>query len=355
MDAYLYDIPGNPRGSDAWIAEHAESADQFADACQNNTGALLQHVDTVSAARDLDMLRAALGDDQLHYLGYSYGTYLGANYAELFPHTVGRLVLDGAIDPTASNFDVNATQAQGFENALRAYLTHCLAQEKCPFSGNVDEAMLTIRALLDSVDTNPIRASDGRELGATTLTTAVIYPLYQKNSWPLLNEMFTNVMNGGADTALLLADTYNGRNADGTYRDNSNEAFTAVNCLDYRYNNDPTTMRQHAALLEEIAPVIGTYLSFGDIQCANWPYMSTVERRELHAAGSAPILVVGTTNDPATPFIWAEKLAQQLDNARLVTYHGEGHTAYNKSNKCVNNAVDNYLVSGTVPSSNLEC
>jgi pimeloyl-ACP methyl ester carboxylesterase len=355
MDGYLYDITPGTRGSDAWIAENTSVSKDFGSACATNTGALLEHVDTVSAARDLDLLRAVLGDKKLNYLGYSYGTYLGAVYADLYPGKTGRLVLDGALDPAASNFDVTKVQAQGFESALRAYLKDCLAQKGCPFSGSVDDAMKTISDLLASVERSPIRNSDGRELGANTLVTAIIYPLYDATAWSYLTDMFTSVMKGSASTAFTLADAYNNRQSDGTYGDNSTEAFMAINCLDYTYDADPATMRAQAAELSKDAPVIGPYMSYGDIGCANWPYTSTVERGPIAAKGSAPILVVGTTNDPATPYVWAKNLAGELENGHLLTYKGEGHTAYNKSNSCVNGTVDDFLVKGTIPEAGKTC
>ncbi|MBG6213292.1 MAG: alpha/beta hydrolase [Cryobacterium sp.] len=355
MDEYIYGLTVAERGTDAWIAELSASADAFAAACAEQTGPLLGTVDTKSAARDLDLLRAVLGDTHLNYLGFSYGTYLGATYAELFPEKVGRLVLDGAVDPSTSNFEVTKTQAVGFENALRAYLTDCLAGKNCPFRGSVDSAMTTIGALLKSVDTSPIMATDGRQLGGNALLTAIIYPLYQATAWPQLSGMFDTVLHGSADGAFQFADAYNGRDADGNYSDNSTESFTAINCIDYAYNADPTVMRAQAAELEAAAPVIGQFMSFGDIGCADWPYKFTGERSEIHAPGAAPILVVGTTNDPATPYVWAQQLAAQLDSGSLVTYTGEGHTAYNKSNSCVNNAVDSYLVDGIVPASDPQC
>ncbi|MGO4784679.1 alpha/beta hydrolase [Cryobacterium sp. W22_MBD10_FK3] len=355
MDEYLYGLSDAERGTDAWIQELETSAVDFAAACADKTGALLGEVDTQSAARDLDLMRAVLGDTQLNYLGFSYGTFLGATYAELYPDKVGRLVLDGALDPSTSNFEVTSTQALGFENALRAYLTDCLAGSDCPFDGTVDDAMATISALLASVDASPITATDGRQLGANALLTAIIYPLYQATAWPNLSDMFESVMQGSADGAMQFADGYNGRNPDGSYADNSTEAFMAINCVDYAYNDDIAAMRAEAAEIEQIAPTIGKYMAYGDISCANWPYAFAGEREEIHAAGAAPILVVGTTNDPATPYVWAENLAAQLDSGQLVTYTGEGHTAYNKSNSCVNDAVDSYLIDGTVPAADPMC
>ncbi len=356
MDEYLYGIARDERGSDAWLDEVASSAKNFGDACAENTGEALEFVDTVSAARDLDLLRAVLGDKKLNYLGYSYGTFLGATYAELYPEKTGRLVLDGAIDPSSSNYEVNETQAKGFESALSAYLDDCIGANDCPFAGSTDRAMTTIGNLLASVDETPIRNEDGRLLGSSTLLTAIIYPLYSPDpGWSLLSEMLADVMNGNAAYAFSFADAYNGRTEDGSYADNSTEAFSAYNCRDYTYDDDPVRMAAEAAQLADVAPVIGPFFGYGDLGCSNWPYPDGAERDEIHAEGAAPILVVGTTNDPATPYIWAEALADQLESGVLVSYEGEGHTAYNKGSACVNDVVDDYLINGTVPDADPMC
>ncbi|MCU1557419.1 MAG: peptidase [Microbacteriaceae bacterium] len=355
MDAYLFNISPNPFGSDAWIADQEAANAKFARDCLTYTGDLLGFVDTVSAARDLDLLRAVLGDKKLNYLGYSYGTLLGTTYADLYPKKTGRLVLDGALDPTTTSFDVSATQAKGFESALRAYIADCKTGKKCPFTGSVDAAMNTIRSLLDSLNASPLRASDGRELGSSAMTNAIILPLYSKTNWPYLSDLFTSVMQGDANYAFQLADNYYGRNANGTYKDNSTEAFIAINCLDYQTTATTNAgLQADAAKLKQLAPVLGPQLSY-DTSCLNWPFPSTRARAALAAKGSAPILVVGTTNDPATPYVWAQSLSKELQNGHLVTYHGEGHTAYNKSNSCVNDTVDNYFVNGTVPSKDPNC
>jgi len=355
MDAFLFDIPPDPVASDAWINDIEKSNADFGAACLKYTGELLGFVDTVSAARDLDMLRAALGDTKLNYLGYSYGTFLGATYAELFPKKTGRLVLDGAVDPATSDFQVTETQAVGFENAARAYLKDCLTGTKCPFSGTVDSAMERIRAILDRLDASPLRATDGRMLGSAVMFNAIILPLYSQSNWPYLSDLFTDVLKGNADYAFQLADAYYGRNADGTYADNSTEAFIAINCLDYQSVSTRATLRAEAAELAKAAPTFGPQMSYGGTSCDQWPFTSIRVRAPIKAAGSAPILVVGTTNDPATPYQWAVNLAGELENGHLVTYHGEGHTAYNKSNSCVNTAVDDFFVDGTVPGKDPNC
>ena len=355
LDTYIFSIVAGERGSDAWIAEAEAASARFGEDCAKYTGALLGKVDTLSAARDLDMLRAALGDKKLNYLGYSYGTELGGVYAELFPKKTGRLVFDGAVDPTASGFDVSRAQAKGFEGALRAFLTECPSIEGCPFRGSADESMTIVRNLLDSLDASPIANADGRELGANAMFTAIIYPLYNKGNWPTLVDVFASVMGGDSAFAFTVADAYYERDADGTYGSNSLEAFTAINCLDYPIDNNVEAMRAQAVELEAAAPVFGHLMAWGGTSCADWPYPVTGTPGPIAAAGSADIIVVGTTNDPATPYIWAQNVAGQLENGHLVTYTGEGHTAYNTSNDCILNTVDDFLIDGTVPAADPQC
>lgn len=356
LDAYLYDIyPGTP-GSDEWLAAANATMKAFGERCLELTGPLLGDVDTPSAARDLDMLRAALGDTTLNYLGYSYGTLLGQVYAELFPGKTGRLVLDGAVDPAASDFDGTATQAKGFESALTAFLEDCAGQDDCPFTGSTAQSLAMIRALLDSLDASPLRSTtDDRQLGSSAMFIAIIYPLYNQGSWPTLRQLFAEVFQGNSDLAFRLADAYNGRNPDGTYENNQTEAFIAINCLDAHGDGNVEQMRQEAAELKKIAPVFGPQMSWGGTGCPNWPVAAKRDRVPIVAAGSSDILVVGTTNDPATPYTWAQTVAATLQNGHLITYTGEGHTAYNKSNSCVNDAVDDYFIDGTVPTTDPQC
>lgn len=355
FDSFLFDITPGVIGSDQWLASSDASNAKFGQDCLKYTGDLLGFIDTNSAARDLDLLRATLGDKKLNYLGYSYGTLLGATYAELYPKNTGHLVLDGVVDPATTEFQVTETQAKGFESAMRAYLKDCLTGTKCPFTGSVEGSMTKVRSILDSLDRSPIRNTDGRELGSSTMFEAIILPLYSQSTWKYLNSLFTDVEQGHAAVAFQLADSYVGRNADGTFRDNSFEALIAVNCLDYKSTDTNANMRIEAAKLEAAAPTFGPEMAYGGTSCNNWPFKSTRERGPIAAKGSAPIVVVGTTNDPATPYVWAQNLAKELQHGYLVTHKGEGHTAYNKSNSCVNNAVDDYFISDTVPLTDPHC
>lgn len=354
MDAYLFDIPADPRGSAAWEDELTARNDDFAAACEANSDGILPFITTENAARDLDLLRAVLGDEQLYYLGYSYGTFLGATYAKLYPDRVGRLVLDGAIDPAVPGIDVGTTQALGFESALRAYMADCLAGQDCPFSGAVDDGMADLAALLASVDARPLRNSDGRMLGADALMTGIIAALYSQDSWQYLSMGLSDALQGDPELAFYLADFYYSRDGAGAYADNSTEAFTAYNCMDYPADDDPAAEAASDALIAEKAPTIAPYWSGVDT-CASWPYPPTGTRGAIAADGAAPIVVIGTTNDPATPYQWSVSLADQLSSGVLITREGEGHTGFNKGSACVDDAVERYLIEGIVPADGLTC
>jgi pimeloyl-ACP methyl ester carboxylesterase len=355
LDDYNYGVVPGEVGSDEWLAAVEAANAEFGAACLEHTGELLQYVDTVSAARDLDLLRAVLGDEKLNYLGFSYGTFLGATYAELYPQNTGHLVFDGALDPATTEFDVTLTQATGFESAFRAYLTDCLDREDCPFAGSVDSAVKQTSALLERLSAEPLEGEDGRLLSAGAMFIAIILPLYNRDNWQYLDALFAEVFDDETQIAFLLADSYNDRNPDGTYSTNSTEAFKAINCLDYTDESSIEAMRAQAAVLAEEAPLFGPWMSYGGTGCAHWPFQSTRERGPIAAADSSDILVIGTSNDPATPYVWAENMAAQLENGHLITYTGEGHTAYNKSNSCVNDAVDDYFVDDVVPEADPRC
>ncbi len=249
---------------EAGLEALAEDRRAWADACAEKTGELLGQVDTQSAARDMDMLRAVLGDEKLAYLGYSYGTQLGATYAGLFPDKVGRMVLDGAIDTSLDPDEISEQQAVGFENALRAYVEDCQAGAGCPLKGDTDAGMRQIRSLLDAAKANPLPTDSGRSVTQTLGFYGVAVTLYNDQSWPVLTQALTEAFEEGTGNGLLyLADFYNDRNADGTYSSNSAEAFRAVNCLDGRQDDDPAAMQAQLERLEEEAPTMGYFFAFG--------------------------------------------------------------------------------------------
>ena len=340
-----------------------ERAQQMNSACESKTSTpgLLDHIDTISAARDLDILRAVDGQQVLTYLGFSYGTYLGATYAELFPTNTGRLVLDGAVDPSLSAEDMSLGQAKGFEASLRAYVENCQsAKLGCPLSGDVDSGVSQIREFLESTKTAPIPTSDdNRPLTYDLALYGVLGSMYQTSLWPTLNLALTQAMGnaGNPDGSMLLtiADAVASRQDDGSYSGNSAEALMAVNCLDFPVQGDNTSWEQNAAAVKEASPTFSAQLLYPDAYCQGWGHESSRKREKITASGAAPILVVGTTGDPATPYAWSEALAQQLETGQLLTWKGNGHTAYGRSNDCVKNAVDTYLLNGTMPEKGLTC
>ncbi|MFL0564320.1 alpha/beta hydrolase [Microbacterium sp. 179-I 1D1 NHS] len=353
MDRYLFAIPSAPRGTPERTAEQQSSAESFARACDSNSDGLLPYVTTENAARDLDLLRGVLGDEKLSYLGYSYGSFLGATYAELFPKNVGRVVLDGGLDPSIPSAIVGARQAAGFQSAFDAYLANCLAGSDCPFSGTEANARQQMGDALAAVDASPLTASDGRKLGADSLVTGIVSALYSEGNWSSLSSAITGVLEGDADEMFGLVDRYYNR-YEGQYLDNSTEAFSAYNCMDYPA--DPADVVEEAnAEVAEKAPTFAPYWSSDVSLCDAWPYPPTGSRDEIHAEGAAPILVIGTTNDPATPFEWSAALAKQLSSGILLTRVGEGHTGFNKGNACIDDAVVAYFEDDTVPDGDLRC
>ena len=355
LDEFIYGVATNPVNSPAWVTEVTEQSKDFAASCLKNTGPALQFVDTQSTVHDLDMLRAAVGDTRLNYLGYSYGSDIGMYYTDRFPKKVGHVVLDGSTDSTLSTFAISLTQSTGFEQALKAYLADCPSTKNCPFPGSVDDSLAKISALDDRLTTTPIDAPDGRALDQNLLDTAINSGLYDKSSWPYLSDMFSEIRKGTTNTAFLLADSYNGRNADGTYKDNSLEAFIAIGCLDYPTETDPSVLASENAQLVQAAPTLTRPSVIGDVTCENWPFRNRVAPPVVTGAGAAPILILSSTGDPATPYQWGVALSKQLESAHLVTRHGEGHTAYNRGIPCIDNTVDRYFVSGTVPKKDPDC
>ncbi|BDI21534.1 alpha/beta hydrolase [Herbiconiux sp. L3-i23] len=357
LDEFLFGLPDGEPGTPEYIEEVTAAGTAFAEACAANTGELLGFIDTDSTVRDLDMLRAAVGDDSLNYLGYSYGSDIGAKYIDAFADRVGRVVLDGATDPTVSIFDVQMAQTTAFADALRAYLADCLQGRDCPFTGSVDDAIAQINDTLDRLDDAPLRGEDGRLLTSAYVSTAITAALYDEQTWPYLSQAFDEIARGSSTTAFLLADSYVDRDSDGTYRSNFFEAFFAINCIDYPVERDPAVLQQQAEAVAAADPLVDDdeVDALGDVVCANWPYQFDGEIGAVSGAGAAPVLVVGTTGDPATPYQWAVALSGQLESGVLVTYEGEGHIAYDSGDPCVTAAVDSYFVDGVVPTDGVTC
>lgn len=379
-----YDIVGfDPRGTgdsspvdcltddelDAWVAadpdpdtpaeveQGKENSEEFWSGCEAKSAQVAAHVSTVEAARDMDVLRAALGEDKLDYLGFSYGTRLGATYAELYPDKTGRLVLDGAIDPSLTSREGSLSQAGGFETALRSYVKDCVDGGGCFLGSTVDAGLKTIKDLLDTIDKEPLptRDTEGRELTVGLAFYGLITPLYSESNWPALDEGLRAALDGDGTPLLSYADLYGSRE-DGKYVDNSLEAISVINCLDDPWSITTDEVPAQFADFEKASPTFGKVWAWGLTTCHDIPFTSTDEPDlKIDGSGAAPIVVLGTTRDPATPYEEAVAMAEQLESGVLVSRDGDGHTAYNKGNSCVDDAVHGYLIDGKVPDDGLKC
>ncbi|GAA4754478.1 alpha/beta hydrolase [Modestobacter marinus] len=334
---------------DALFSEIEEVAAGCSDEYQEALGAF----NTVDAARDMDLVRQSLGDDQLNYLGYSYGTTLGSTYAELFPEQVRAMVLDGAVDPNATEQEAAEAQAQGFEAAYDAFAANCLSLiSGCPLG---PDPRAFLGELLTQAAAAPIpssREGETRQATPGLILGGVRSALYQPSAWPQLAQSLAAARNGDAAGILTLADTYTGRNDDGTYS-NVVDANLAVNCADTDEEFSASDVQALAADWNARYPLFGADAALSLYTCSAWEAPRT-PLPERDAAGSPPILVIGTQGDPVTPVSGAVDLAEELENGVLLTWQGSGHTAYPKT-ECVTAAVNAYLIDLAVPQDGLTC
>ncbi|MCY1140205.1 alpha/beta hydrolase [Actinoplanes sp. Pm04-4] len=338
--------PSTPAEFEQFVALNKKIASD----CGAKYGDQLPLFSTEQAARDMDSLRQAVGDDKLSYIGWSYGTLLGATYAQLFPKNVRALVLDGAIDPKQNFIEGSETQAKGFERAFTNFTNWCKATpDKCPIAADARKA---VTDALAAAATKPAPGSDGRQATPGWIFVAVISSLYTESGWAKLADAIAELKQGNPKGVFALADQYAERKPDGSYS-NLFDANLAVNCAD---TNDAPTIDEVRRLQGQWRtkyPLFGAALAVGMLPCAVWP-----GERDPYPAGAAtdapPIVVVGTTGDPATPYENTADLASMLGVGHVLTWEGEGHTAY-PSTSCIVKAVDGYLIDLKVPQEGLRC
>ncbi|MFJ9637330.1 alpha/beta hydrolase [Streptomyces sp. NPDC101178] len=355
MDAYTQ-VDQTP-DDEAEVRKLTAAFEKFAAGCEKRSGEILPYVSTVDTARDMDVLRALLGDEKLHYVGASYGTFLGATYADLFPDRAGRLVLDGAMDPSLKAIDMNRDQTAGFEGAFQSFAADCVKQPDCPLgTTSTADAATSLKQLFKDLDAKPIPSGDeDRKLGESLATTGVIAAMYDEAAWPQLREALTGAQRSDGSGLLSLADSYYERGPDGKYA-NLMFANAAVNCLDLPPAFDgPDAVEKAVPDFEQASPVFGRGFAWASLNCAYWPTKATGTPHRTEAKGADPIVVVGTTRDPATPYKWSEALAAQLDSGTLLTYDGDGHTAYGRGSDCIDTAINTYLLDGTPPTNAKKC
>jgi len=355
LEAYLSADP-DPVTAAQWTA--LATADRaFATACGANAGPLLGDVSTVAAARDLDRLRAALGDAKLTYVGYSYGTFLGATYAGLFPDHVRALVLDAAVDPALDLLGRLRGQAASFEGALDRFLASCAANPSCDFYEGGASGRAFDR-LIAGLVRKPLPAplvGGGRAATAGMAWNAILGALYSPGfGWPYLARALGLAAQGDGSLLLATADALNGRKPDGEYS-NEVEANSAINCVDEPAPTDPAAYMTLAQQLVRTAPRVGRVLAATGLTCAFWPVHPTAAPASIKAAGAPPIVVIGGTGDPATPYAWSVALAQELSSGVLLTRTGEGHGSYGFGTPCIDTPVDAYLLDLTAPVKGTVC
>jgi pimeloyl-ACP methyl ester carboxylesterase len=350
--------------TEAELEQALAASKDFISKCEDKNE-YLTHFSTAEAARDMDILRAALGDKKLNYFGKSYGTYLGTLYAQFFPDKVGRMVLDGAVDPNISVFEQNISQAKGFDEALTAFLADCAKLEDCPLPSNSQEATAAIIALFAKSATDPLPRKtkvedDDRVATESLIVLGAASALYDDvDGWPKLRTAFLESQRGFGDTFLELADQYSGRSSDGTYSSNELDSGAIIDCLDWPDARTIEKTKADAKRFSDAAPVFGPYLAYTNINCK---YLSpptkdklTRTTNKITSIKTAPIIVIGTTRDPATPYEWAIGLNKIFTTSTLISLDADGHTGQGRGSACVDDAVDEYLLQGKSPKKNLVC
>ena len=346
------------------LTEAIADAKEFIDKCQS-ANKYLTHYSTAEAARDMDILRAALGDEKLNYLGKSYGTYLGTLYAQFFPEKVGRMVLDGAVDPNISILEQNISQAKGFDDALGAFITDCAKEDDCPLPKNKQDATTKIISIFTSAATNPLPRktkvkNDDRAATESLIVLGTASALYDDvDGWPKLRIALSEALQGYGDSFLDLVDQYTDRSPDGTYISNELDSGAIIDCLDWPDTRTIEETTADAKRFTDAAPIFGPYLAYTNIACKYLtpPTKDKLTRKtnKITSIKTGPIIVIGTTRDPATPYEWSVGLSKIFTSSKLISLNADGHTGQGRGSACVDNAVDAYLLEGKSPKKNLIC
>ncbi|WP_229679964.1 alpha/beta hydrolase [Saccharopolyspora thermophila] len=342
--------------SPAGVAQTEQEERAYAAKCAERTGVdVLANVGTREVVRDMDVLRSVLGDQKLNYLGYSYGTRIGSEYAETFPGNVRAMVLDGAIDPGQSTVDQLVAQGAGFQRAFNDFAAWCAARQQCALGHDPKAAVAAYQQLTRPLIQHPVRAGDGRVLSYPDATMATIQALYTPSLWEQLDNGLTELRQGSGRVLLALADSYFGRGANGRYA-NTTDAFDAVHCVDDQRVLDPEQVRDADRRYRQAAPFLddGNPPSAARDMCAFWPVPVTGEAEQPQVTGLPPTLVISTTGDPATPYQAGVELAKAL-HGRLLTFEGTQHTVFLQGNSCVDDKTTRYLVDLTLPAEGTRC
>jgi pimeloyl-ACP methyl ester carboxylesterase len=336
------------------LASQLAASKLYAAKCEQRAGGLLPYMGTVNTAKDMDILRAALGESKLTYLGKSYGTLLGAAYAQQFPSRVRALVLDGAVDPSLTGPQADIAQSAGFEEAFGQFADWCVAQLSCPFGKNAASAVPVVTSLLVKATDYPLSYTlrgDNQIADGSMLMGGITAALYSRQAWPVLASGLSQAEGGNGTVLLELANYLLERQPNGTYT-NLSDVVTSVGCIDRSWPTALSAYQAAANEAEKVAPLFGPQV-WGGVTCAYWPVPATPVH--VQVTGAPPILVVGDLHDPATPYQWARALTKDISSGVLLGWNGEGHTSYMEGSFCVNDAVDSYLISLRTPRSGTIC
>lgn len=342
--------------SPAEIRALMRAAGRIAPGCLRSNATLATHVGTELTVRDLELLRSALGDETLNFLGFSYGTVIGAQYMERFPDRVGRFVLDGAVDPALDGMQLSRGQSTGFQRAVWQFAASCARDTSCPARSR--SAVITwINRLFARLDARPMATHGSQPLLESQAITAVFYAMYDPGMWPLLVDALSLAARGDGTNLQEIAYSATDRTGRFQYATNTNSAFYAISCWDGPATPDAKGLAVAARRWSEGARVsaLAEAMSWGNAPCSTWFGHTAQQPAPATSTTAAPVVIIGTTRDPATPYAWSQALASQLPTARLLTYEGDGHTAYGTDSPCVQNAVDSYFLSGTLPAPGLRC
>ncbi|GAA5165483.1 alpha/beta hydrolase [Pseudonocardia eucalypti] len=342
--------------SPAGVARIEGKNKDYNNKCAQRSGLeLLANAGTRDVAKDMDILRAALGDQKLTYLGYSYGTRLGYTYAEMFPANVRALVLDGALDPDQKLLDRAVAQAEGFQKAFEAFAASCATKPGCPLGADPKAATDAYKRLVLPLIEKPVALPDGRKLSYNDAMTGVIQALYTEQYWTVLQRGLSDLAAGRGEILMFLADAYEGRQEDGSYQFTL-DAFTAIGCVDDKPVTDPAEVLEADKRARQVAPFRddGHGPNSARDYCAFWPVPNTGEPHEPHVQGLPQVMVVSVTGDPATPYQAGVNLAKGL-NARLLSVQGSQHTVALQGTPCVDDIVSAYLVDLKLPAEGAQC
>ena len=335
--------------NEAEFQQILQDTKKYVEKCKDKNEYLTSY-STANVARDLDILREAVGDKQLNYMGKSYGTYLGTLYAQFFPEKVGRVVLDGAVDPSISNFQQTLTQGVGFDQAFTSFAADCNKRKNCTLPKNKDSAVAEMQKLFSQAANKPLptKKNSGRILSESMMVLGTASAMYDNETgWPQLRRAIAEAQKGYGHTFLKLADEYTGRQNDGSYPNNEFDSGAVIDCLDFNETRSVDQIRSDAKAFATKAPLFGPYLAYGGVTCKFFNQDSEVTIEPTTTANS--VIVIGTTGDPATPYEWARGLSKLLTNSRLISLTGEGHTGQGQGNACIDDQIDDFYLTGKAP------